>query len=265
MHLLESPYQKEYARRRTGTTAINHLNKMGLLSSRMTLGHNVWASEADIEMLAGSGVHICHNCSSNFRLRSGILPLMQYLKRGIPVAIGIDEAGLNDDRDMLQEMRLVMHIHRPPGLDEADVPSAAQVFQMASEGGAQTTAFDTHIGTLEVGKAADIVLIDWQRLAYPYLDNATPVIDALLHRGKPRCVDTVIIAGETVYHEGSFTGVDKDAALRELAGLLDAPTPEDELENREMCTQFETVLKKFYSNYFDAVKHEPWYRLNSKH
>ena len=98
MHLLESPYQKEYAYRRSGGSAIDHLKKLGMLNSRMTLGHCVWANEDDIETLKESGVHICHNCSSNLRIRSGILPLMQYLDRGIPVALGIDEAGLNDDR-----------------------------------------------------------------------------------------------------------------------------------------------------------------------
>ena len=101
MHLLETAYQKEYARRRTGTTAVKHLAKLGLLSPRLTLGHAVWLNEEDIELVAAHGVCICHNCSSNFRLRSGMAPLNEFARRQIPVAVGIDEAGLNDDRDML--------------------------------------------------------------------------------------------------------------------------------------------------------------------
>ena len=69
-------------------------------------------SEADIELAAERGACVCHNCSSNFRLKSGMAPINRLLARQIPVAIGIDEAGINDDRDMLQEMRLVLRAHR---------------------------------------------------------------------------------------------------------------------------------------------------------
>ena len=104
---------------------------------------------------------ICHNCSSNFRLRSGIAPLNRFEAKGINMAIGLDEAGINDDRDMLQEMRMVLRAHRVPGMDDR-VPAMAQVLRMATEGGARTTPFGDGIGALEVGRAADMVLIDWQ-------------------------------------------------------------------------------------------------------
>ncbi|WP_163980883.1 amidohydrolase family protein, partial [Raoultella ornithinolytica] len=84
-------------------------------------------SEGDIDKVAETGVCICHNCSSNFRLRSGIAPLNRFEAKGINTAIGMDEAGINDDRDMLQEMRLVLRAHRVPGMVEADVPTMAQV------------------------------------------------------------------------------------------------------------------------------------------
>ena len=68
MHLLETPYQKEYAFKRTGTTAVKHLNDLKVLGPHMTLGHGVWMTEEDIEICADTGTCICHNCSSNFRL-----------------------------------------------------------------------------------------------------------------------------------------------------------------------------------------------------
>ena len=88
--------------------------------------------------------------------------------------VRIDEAGLNDDRDMLQELKLVLRAHRVPGMVEADVPTVAQVLRMATVGGAKTTPYGTSIGTLEVGKGADMVLIAWDKVAYPYLDELTP-------------------------------------------------------------------------------------------
>ena len=76
---------------------------------------------------------------------------------------------------MLEEMRMVLRAHRVPWMADDDVPSLGQVLRMATSGGAATTPFGGHIGTLAVGKAADLVLIDWDKLAYPYLDQETPV------------------------------------------------------------------------------------------
>ena len=106
-------------------------------------------------------------------MRSGVAALNKLEAAGITTAIGIDEAGINDDRDMLQEMRMVLRAHRVPGIDD-EVPTPAQVFRMATSGGAATTPFAEAIGALEVGRAADIVLIDWRAISYPYLDPETP-------------------------------------------------------------------------------------------
>jgi cytosine/adenosine deaminase-related metal-dependent hydrolase len=167
MHLVETPYQKEYALRRTGTTAVQFLHRFKLLGDKMTLGHGVWLTEDDIDILADSHAHICHCPSSNLRLCSGIAPLTRLTERGIGVAIGIDEAGINDDRDMLQEMRLALNLHREPGMEHS-MPTHQEVFRMATEVGAKTTPFGTQIGTLKPGKAADITLIRWEQIAEPY-------------------------------------------------------------------------------------------------
>src|SRR3989442_7110387 len=101
--------------------------------------------------------------------------------------MGLDEAGINDDRDMLQEMRLVLRLHRVPGMDDV-VPTCPQVLRMATEDGAATTPYAGRIGTLEPGKAADLVLYSWRQIAYPYLDPDTGVVDALVHRAKTSVV-----------------------------------------------------------------------------
>src|SRR3989440_8743462 len=150
---------------------------MDMLGPHMTLGHGVWLNEDDIERVAATGTMICHNASSNLRLRSGVAPLNRFLAAGVNVALGLDEAGINDDRDMLQEMRLVLRLHRVPGMDDV-VPTSAQVFRMATENGAATTPYAGHIGTLERGKAADVVLLSWRQIAHPFLDPDTAVVDA---------------------------------------------------------------------------------------
>ncbi len=183
MHLLETPYQRAYARRRGVGSPVAHLQKLGLLNARMTLGHGVWTTEADLDAIAAADTRICHNCSSNMRLKSGTAPVNAMLARGIKVAIGIDEAGMNDDRDMLLEMRQVLRAHRPPGHDSV-APTAAQVFRMATEHGAATTGFGSRIGRLEAGRAADMVLLRWSQVAAPYLDADVPVLDAVVARAK---------------------------------------------------------------------------------
>jgi 5-methylthioadenosine/S-adenosylhomocysteine deaminase len=95
MHLVETAYQKEYALRRGGGTALEYIDRFGLLGPQMTLGHGTWLNEQDIQRLAETGTCVCHNCSSNFRLRSGVAALNKLEAAGITTAIGMDEAGIN--------------------------------------------------------------------------------------------------------------------------------------------------------------------------
>ncbi|MFU0507972.1 amidohydrolase family protein [Pseudaminobacter sp. NGMCC 1.201702] len=260
LHLLETKYQREYAFRRTGRTAVEHIEALGLLGPRLTLGHAVWLSEPDIERVAASGCHICNNASSNLRIRSGIAPVNHFARHGIPVCVGIDEAGINDDRDMLQEMRVVLNIHRTPGMDD-DPPTCAQVLLMATEYGARTTPFGGSIGTLEPGRAADCVLLDWQSIAHPYLDADLPIVDAIVKRATARSVDTVIVAGEPILRDGRSTRLDRTEILAALADDARRPLTLDEIEFRGVARQVFDHVKQFYAGYQCNASDEP-YRYN---
>src|SRR5215472_17129389 len=175
----------------------------------------------------------------------------------------MDEAGINDDRDMLQEMRMVLRAHRVPGMDD-DVPTPAQVFRMATSGGAKTTAFDETIGVLAPGRGADMVLIDWRQIGYPYLDDETPLLDAVLQRAKTSGVRTVICDGEVIYRDGKFTKVDRDAALGALHEDLQKALSDDEVERRHLSKALLPHVKAFYAGYFDPEQHQPFYRPSSR-
>ena len=263
IHLVESALQKRYAKRRTGTTALTHLHSLGLLGPRMTIGHGVWLTLEDIELAARTGIHICHNCSSNLRLRSGIAPLNHFEESGVRVAIGIDEAGINDDRDMLQEMRMVLNMHREPGLDD-NVPTAAQVLRMATEHGAETTPFGATIGTLEPGKAADMVVVKWDQIAGPYLDIQIPAVDAIVHRAKPAGVDTVLVGGIPILREGRIVRINKDEALENLAASLASPLTEAERERRELAKSLYRPFKKYWEGHTVGQTCDPFYSMNSR-
>jgi 5-methylthioadenosine/S-adenosylhomocysteine deaminase len=263
MHLVETPYQKEYARRRGGGTSVDYIERFGLLGPQMTLGHAVWLSESDLDKLASTGTSVCHNCSSNFRLRSGVLPLNRLEARGINTAIGTDDMGINEDQDMLQEMRMVLCAHREPGMDDS-VPTMAQVLRMATSGGAKTTPYGETIGSLEVGKAADMVLIDWKQISEPYLDPETPTLAAVIHRAKMRGVRTVIVGGEIVYQDGKFTRIDRDNAMREFSDILKRPLSDDERNRKRLSKAVLPYVTSFYDGYLDTEAHEPYYRQNSR-
>jgi cytosine/adenosine deaminase-related metal-dependent hydrolase len=248
MHLLETAYQKVYAQKRTGKTAVRFLYDRGFLGPHITLGHGVWLTEEDIDLVAETGTMICHNASSNLRLQSGIAPLNYYAKKGVTVGMGLDEAGINDDRDMLQEMRMVLKLHRVPGMDEL-VPTSPQVFQMATEHGAKTTGFAPEIGTLEVGKAADLVVMNWHHIAYPYLDDDISVIDAVVHRSKTAGVEMVIVAGEVILKQGQFTRINKEEILAELSAHLNVPRTAEQERRRELAHAVFPHVKKFYDGW----------------
>lgn len=248
MHVLETPYQKEYARRRTGGSAVDHLARFGLLSKKLTMGHGVWLTARDIETCAAHGVSICHNCSSNFRLKSGTAPVNRFLAERIPVAIGIDEAGINDDRDMLQEMRLVLRAHREPGIDSPH-PSAADVFRMATEHGADTTPFGMSIGRLSPGAAADLAILDWREISWPYQDAQTPLLDVIVMRAKAKSVEAVMVAGEVIYRDGRFTRLDRTVVLEEIAEAFARPLSDAEQARKELATAIFPHVKIFYDKW----------------
>ncbi len=256
MHVLETPYQKEYARRRCGGSAIDHLARFGLLTDKLTIGHGVWLTEADIAACAAHGVSICHNCSSNFRLKSGIAPVNRFLAEEIPVALGIDEAGINDDRDMLQEMRLVLRAHREPGID-APHPSASDVLRMATAHGAETTPFGASIGRLSPGSAADLAILDWRAITWPYQDAATPLVDVIVMRAKAKAVETVMVEGEVIYHEGRFTRLDRAAVLDAIAEAFARPLSEAEEARKRLSAAVFPHVKAFYNRWLPETPAPP--------
>jgi 5-methylthioadenosine/S-adenosylhomocysteine deaminase len=264
MHLLETAFQKMYAHARTGMSAVAHLDQLGLLSPRFTLGHGVWLTESDISTLAERDVLLCHNPSSNLRLRSGVAPLNDILAGGLGVALGIDEAGINDDRDMFQEMRLALNLHRVPGL-ATRVPTASDVWRMATEVGARSTGFGDEVGVLRVGAKADFSILDWSAVTGAYLDAHVSFLDALVRRAKPHSITTVVIGGTVVYDGGHFTGVDREAALSELTERMQHVDADDVEKRRTLSEELEPYVRSFYDEWtVDLRTDHPFYGMNAR-
>ncbi len=261
MHLVETRFQAEYARLNHGKSAVRHLADLGCLGSHLTLGHGIWVDDRDLDLIADCGCSICHNASSGLRLASGVAPVNDMLRRGLPVCLGIDQAGINDDRDMLQEMRLVWALHREPGLSTFR-PSAGHVFRMATEHGASTTGFEGRIGRLAVGKAADIVMVDWRDIARPFIDDRSPLIDVLLQRTRQMAADTVFVGGQKVVSEGKVVSIDRQAVFDEIAEFLTSSLSSDEVLARERTEQLVQHISSWFEAAYPDVPRQP-YRFNA--
>ena len=261
IHLLETVYQKMYAIREWGKSPLAHLYDLGFLGPEVSCAHGVWLSDSDMDILAETGTAVSHNPSSNLRLKSGIAPLNRMLDKGVTVALGIDEAGINDDNDMLQEMRLAQKIHRVPGVSSAS-PTSHQILNLATANGAKVTFFGDEVGTLEPGKRADMVLVSLERILEPYLAPETNMVDALLYRGRDVDVDTVIVDGEVLLRNRVFTRLDKDEVVARLKESLSGPLTPFDVQRADLGKRIQPHAERFFKERRVLEKGAPHYYYN---
>ena len=178
------------------------------------------------------------------------------------MSIGTDGLTINEDDDLIQEMRLAAKLHRQPSI-AAPAITSHQVLKMATINAAKPTFFQERIGALEKGKRADIVLMDLTAIEEPYLDSRIDIVDALLYRGKARHVDTVIIDGEVVLRDGRFTKVDKQEVIRELKEQFSRPVENSALEGQRMAQELIPYVERFYQEWLPADG-PPHYLYNSR-
>jgi cytosine/adenosine deaminase-related metal-dependent hydrolase len=149
---------------------------------------------------------------------------------------------------MVQEMRLVSKLHRQPGIG-APALTSAQVLKMATVNGSSPTFFDGQVGALEVGKRADMVLTDLSHIEDPHMHPDVNPIDAFMHRGKARYVDTVMIDGEVVLREGRSTKVNQSDMMAQIRESLAGPVPQRVLETDRMVRELQPHVEAFYADW----------------
>ncbi len=224
IHVLETKYQRSYFSTAYGKSGIEWLNDLDFLTPRVSIAHGVWLNRNDIKLVANKGSSIVHNPSSNLRLRSGIAPLPLFYEAGITLATGLDSSPLNDDSDMLQEMRLSANLQRVPGAGSDLVP-LKEIFRMGTINGMKVLGWAEIAGALEPGKQADLVLLDSHGLSEPYLAPHQNPVDTLIYRGKAHDVDTVMVGGEILYQGKKHVRLDKESIHKRLKEGIVPPLP----------------------------------------
>ncbi|WP_458206842.1 5'-deoxyadenosine deaminase [Haladaptatus sp. NG-SE-30] len=206
----------------TGHRNIHWLDEVGLTGEDVVLAHCVWTDESERDVLAETGTHVTYCPSSNMKLASGIAPVVEYLDRGINVALGNDGPPCNNTLDPFTEMRQASLLQKVGELDARATPTQT-IFEMATINGARAAGFE-RVGKLREGWQADIVGLTTD------LTRATPLYDPLSHAvfaAHGDDVEFTMVAGKVLQQDGEVVVADADAIRAEAneiaAGLDVAP------------------------------------------
>lgn len=200
-HAAETKAEQADVSGRYGRSVIRHLDHLELLGGRTVLAHCVHLDDEEIEILSRSGAVVSHNPMSNLKLASGIARVPDMLAAGIPVTLGTDGAISGNDLDMWLALRLAATLHKG-ATGRADAVSTHQALRMLTAGGAEALGAGDRLGTLEVGKLADMIMIDLRR------PHAVPIFDPVTHLVYSTAksdVRHVFVGGEQVVENGVLT------------------------------------------------------------
>lgn len=215
MHLLETIYQRQWADTAFPGGVVRYLKDIGFLSERVTLAHCAHATPEELQMIGNSGARIVTNFSSNLHLHSGLAPISTAHKCGCDIAVGVDGTALDEDDDVIREMRLVQMMHGGLGFERTW--SRAEFLGLAIRNGRRATgALGT--GELAPGAPADFVVLDLDRIDRDAIMDVDP-IELLFARGNASHVIDVVVDGRIIVKDGNPVGVDLSAVDHELRGL----------------------------------------------
>ena len=211
-HASENKDEILLVERETGRRNIEYLNDVGLAARNVILAHCVHLDRKEMEILSSTGTHVAHCPSSNLKLGSGFAPVFEMLAHGISVSLGADGAPCNNRLDMFTEMRTAALIQK--AIHGAEALPALRVLRMATIDGARALGLYEEIGTIEVGKRADLTLLNIEALhTTPHPDPVSTIVYAALMSD----VETVIIDGRVVMRAGQLTTMDERAVIIEAS------------------------------------------------
>ncbi|NHJ31799.1 MAG: amidohydrolase [Asgard group archaeon] len=221
IHLAETKAEVEEIKKKKNSTPTKHLNNIGFLCENLVAGHCVWLNTEDIKLLKENNVKIAHNPSSNLKLGSGIFNYKNLRKNDITIALGTDGASSNNNLSMIEELRLASFLHKGVNTNPEILP-ASEAIRMATINGAKALGLDNDIGSLEIGKKADLIIFNTRT------PNVWPPHDPyslIAYCANDSNVDSVIINGQTVLRERQFLTIESrevlSAAKESLIQIMD--------------------------------------------
>ena len=212
IHLAESKSEINQIKERYNRTPVEHLAELGVLAPNVLACHCVELTDNDIRLLQRFDVKVAHNAESNMKLASGVAPIPRLINEGICVGMGTDGCASNNDLDLFLEMDSVAKLHKAKTLDPT-VMDALTVLKMATINGARALGLDQTIGSLEIGKKADLIIIDTNK---PHLTPMYNPVSHLVYAAMGSDVTTSIINGQVVMENGLLKTMDIKAVIDDV-------------------------------------------------
>ncbi len=204
LHLAETKEEVTEIEKRFGKRPVQHLKDLGLLSSHLIVDHCVHINKSEIELLAENNVCIVHNPESNMKLASGVAPVPDMIAKGITVGLGTDGCASNNNLDLFGEMDMAAKLHKVNNLDPT-VMNAQTLVKMATIDGAKVLGLEKITGSLEVGKRADLIVIDTNK---PHLVPMYNPYSHLVYAASGHDVTHSIIDGNIVMEDRRLLTLD---------------------------------------------------------
>jgi len=215
IHMSESPYEVQHSKASYGTTSIELYDSIDFFDAPTIGAHVVWPTEAEIAKLAKHKVGVIHNPTSNMKTAAGIAPVTKMLQAGINVGLGTDGAASNNDLDMWEEIRLAALLQKVSHMDPEVMP-ANTVLTMATRGGAEAIGLGESIGSLAIGKRADIIQVSFDDV---HFIPTYEVISHLVYVADEQDVISVVVDGKILMNGKDFLTINTARVKKEATEL----------------------------------------------
>lgn len=207
-HASENPTECAIVQRETGLRNVAYLDSLGISGPHVVLAHCVHVNDQEIQTLAGTSTNVSHCPSSNLKLGSGIAPVAQMLYGGVSVSLGADGAACNNRLDMFTEMRTAGLLQK--AMHGPEVLPANRTLRMATIDGARALGLADEIGSIELGKRADLIMVDLLELAST---PAREVVSALVYSSQAADVSMTMVDGQILMRDGELTTMDEASVI----------------------------------------------------
>jgi 5-methylthioadenosine/S-adenosylhomocysteine deaminase len=213
VHIAETRREQADFQKHHGMRVVEYLDKIGALSRNMLAAHCVWLAKSEVELLAKAGVSVSHCPVSNMKLASGgVAPLPEMFERGIAVGLGTDGASSNNTLDMFETMKVCALLHKAHRWDPT-VLNAQKALDLATIEGARALGVEREIGSIEIGKRADIILINGKRPNMMPIHGKDTVVSDLVYSVSSGNVDTTIVDGSVLMQDREIKTMNLDEVL----------------------------------------------------
>jgi len=207
-HSSENKKEWQLVKDITGYSNIEFFVKSGLASPKLCLAHCIWVSEEEIDLIADTGINVLHCPTANLKLGSGIAPVPRFVEKGVNIALGSDGAACNNNLDIFQEMRLAALIQKPQ--NGVKSTSANIILDMATLGGAKALGLEDQIGSIEVGKKADLTILNLNKV---HCIPADDIYSQIVYSANASNVKHVMIDGKWTVFDHQLTNLKEEDVI----------------------------------------------------